>query len=176
MPPDTDPERAGEGAVARLFYPSPLITAPSVMIVEVPARYRGAMLPLGRYYPIIVETDVERDEVEQALVTGWRDGTGVALLDHRPSNLWSDRVLISRYDPPARGWPWVSVARWPDRFREVAADHGVEMARGCYTMELFATASELESHSATLVKGLGSQYPISVRMLSADSLPPGGIA
>jgi len=96
------------------------------------------------------------------------------MLDHRPSNLWSDRLLISRYDPPQPVWPWVSVTRWPDRFR--AAAHGAAMARGSYTMEFFATTAEFESHWVALLDALGSRYPIDVRTLCADTMSTAGSA
>lgn len=159
-----------------LFYPSPLMKAPSVMIVDVPAHRRGETLPLGRYYPIIIETDSERDEVLGALERRLGESASLDLLDHRPSNLWSDRVLISRYDSPAPGWLWVAVTRWPESFRDAGADHGIAMARGCYTMELFASVDELDEHCAALLDGLGSQYPVHVRMLSADMIADQGEA
>ena len=121
-----------------------------------PARYRGEALPLGRYCPIVVETDAERDEVMHVFDPVGR-GSQIDLLDHQASCVWSDRVLISRYDPPAEGWPWVSVTRWEEAFRGVCVEHGIAMVRGCFTMELFACAAELDDHCAALLKGLGSQ-------------------
>lgn len=167
---------AANRAVRRKLYPSPLPTTPSVMVIDVALRFRGEHLPLGRYYPIIVETNAEREELERHLEDEEGAGFPPDLLDHRASNLVSDRILISRFDPPAPGWPWVSVTRWPDSFRDAAADHGVSMARGCYTMELFLSDEALEAHSAMLLDGLGSHYPINVRLLSPDTLGAAGRA
>ena len=98
------------------------------------------------------------------------------LLDHRPSNLWLETILISRYEPPAEGWPWLSIARWPDEFMAAARTHDLAMARGCYTMEMFDRVNELDAHQAAMLEGLRAHYPINVRMLAADLLPGGGSA
>ncbi len=37
------------------------------MVIDVALRFRGEHLPLGRYYPIIVETNAEREELERHL-------------------------------------------------------------------------------------------------------------
>jgi hypothetical protein len=46
----------------RRYYRAPIVTVPSVLVIDVPPARRGPGLPLGRYYPIIVETEFERDE------------------------------------------------------------------------------------------------------------------
>ena len=104
-------------AKRRLLYPSPLISAPSVLVIDLPVSNRGAGLPLGRYYPIILETDDECAEIERFLNAPRRAAVRSDILDLRPSQLRSDNVLISRYDPPVAGWPWLSVCRWPDSSR-----------------------------------------------------------
>ena len=160
----------------RLLYPSPLISAPSVLVIDLPAAHRGPRLPLGRYYPIIIETDAEETEVERFLAAPRQAPVVPDILDRRPSALWTDHVLVSRYDPPSEGWPWLSVCRWPDSLTSVGAAHGVEMARGCYTMEMFTDVEALEEHSLALIRSLGTQHEISVRLISADTLPAGGNA
>lgn len=163
-------------AKRRLLYPAPLIGAPSVMVLDVPEPNRGAGLALGRYYPIIVETDAELRELE-----GFLDEPRAALvvpdlLDHRPSQLWSGNVLILRYEPPAHGWPWLCLVRWPASFAEAAAEQGIDMARGCYTMTLFEGSAGLDAHCVALLGTLGADHQLDLRMLSSDRLPPSGNA
>lgn len=160
----------------RVLYPSPLITAPSVLVIDVPAAHRGRGLSLDRYYVIIIENDAERSELERFLTTPRSIMVPPDLLDHRPSNHWSGTVVISRYEPPAPDWPWLLVARWPDSFSQSAGDGGISMARGCYTMELFEDPEALQAHSTALLENLASHYPISVRLLSGDAIAVEGTA
>ena len=146
------------------------------MVIDVPKGSRGEALSLGRYYPIIIETDSEEAEINR-FINAPRAGPVIPdLLDRRPSQLWSNNVLISRYEAPAEGWPWLCVVRWPDFFREAAGDRGVDMARGCYTIELFADLSDLDAHLVALLDGLGSHHEISVRLLSAEHIGAAGSA
>lgn len=176
MLPSPASSLADDLARTRILYPSPLITAPSVLVIDVPPVWRGRGLLLDRYYALIIETDAEREEVEQFLTVPRSAPAHPDLLDHRPSNLWSETILISRYEPPAEGWPWLSIARWPDEFMAAARTHDLAMARGCYTMEMFDRVDELDAHQAAMLEGLRAHYPINVRMLTADLLPSGGSA
>jgi hypothetical protein len=163
-------------AEARMLYPSPLITAPSVLVIDIPAGHRGGGLCLGRYYPIIIETEAERDELEGFLAAPRVSPVPPDLLDHRPSNLWSPTILISRYEPPQAGWPWLSIVRWPDSFTEAARSRDLPMARGCYTMDMFEQAHEVDQHHMAMLDSLTAQFPIDVRALSAERVAPGGTA
>ena len=35
------------------------------MVIDVPESSRGPDLPLGRYYPIIIESEIEQSELER---------------------------------------------------------------------------------------------------------------
>jgi hypothetical protein len=48
----------------RLLYPSSIISAPSVLLIDLTPSMRGAGLGLGRYYAMIIETDAEHAEIE----------------------------------------------------------------------------------------------------------------
>ena len=87
-------------AKKRLLYPSPLISAPSVLVIDVPPLNRGTALPLGRYYPIILQTEDECAEIERFLIASRQEPVRPDIFDLRPSQLRSDNVLISRYNPP----------------------------------------------------------------------------
>jgi hypothetical protein len=161
----------------RMLYASPMIAAPSVMLIDMPLRNRGDGLALGRYYAIILETDDERLELERFLDEPRLAAVPPDLLDHRPSAMVSDNVLISRYEPPEHGWPWVLVCRWPAPYTRVARDTpGCGMARGCYTMEVFGHPNELEEHSIMLLQQLGTHNELSIRTLTPHSLGQSGTA
>lgn len=163
-------------AKKRLFYPSPLISAPSVLVIDVPRSNRGTALPLGRYYPIILETDDECAETECFLNEARREAVLPDILDRRPSQLRSDNVLISRYEPPISGWPWLSVCRWPDNHARAEALSTLSMARGSYTMELFDSEAELNASQVEIVASLGDHHAIKLRLLCAETMPTAGRA
>lgn len=146
------------------------------MLIDVPLENRGAALALGRYYPIIVETDAELAELDRFLEETRSQPTAPDLLDRRPSQLWSPNVLISRYEPPLPGWPWLCVVRWPEPFVQAAIDQDVEMARGCYSMAAFQEPDEVDAHCIDLLENLGTCGELSVRLLTADRIGSGGHA
>ena len=74
------------------------------------------------------------------------------------------------------GWPWLSVCRWPDNFTKAGASVGVEMARGCYTMELFDSEADLDASQAAVVANLADRHELRVRLLSANTLHRAGRA
>lgn len=43
----------------RIVYPRPLPTLPDIVLLDLPPRFRSPSLPLGRYYPAIIETEGE---------------------------------------------------------------------------------------------------------------------
>lgn len=161
----------------RMLYVSPMIAAPSVMLIDMPVRNRGEGLALGRYYAIIVETDEERAELDRFLDEPRSAAVAPDILDRRPSAMVSDNVFISRYEPPEEGWPWVLVCRWPEPYSRVANDTpGCDMARGCYTMEVFEHADQLEKHCETVLEQLGKHGTLSIRMITPQSLAQPGTA
>ncbi|WP_084445233.1 hypothetical protein [Sphingomonas sp. TDK1] len=154
----------------RMLYASPMIAAPSVMLIDMPVRHRGEGLALGRYYAIILETDEERGELDRFLDEPRPAVIAPDLLDTRPSSVVSDHVIISRYEPPADGWPWVLVCRWPEPYARIASDSpGCDMARDCYTMEVFEHLDDLKEHSAALLEQLGTHGQLKIRMLTPGS-------
>jgi len=163
-------------AARRIVYRPPLATGPRVLVIDVPPQHRGRGLALGRYYPIVIETDEELDELERSLLAP-RTGSALPdLLDHRPSNLWTDAILIMRFEPPVPSWPWLSIVGWPSQMIDVAGKHGIAVARGTYTMEMFVTSSELDAHCAALVEQLGRMSPSEIRLVAGDSLAGMGSA
>lgn len=51
-----------------------------------------------------------------------------------------------------------------------------EMARGCYSMEMFETADALDANSVPLVQLLREHHDLNLRMIPADNLPAAGYA
>lgn len=160
----------------RLLYRAPIPGGPDVLVIEMPPEMRGVGLPLGRFYPIIVENADEFAELDRFLEAVRAQAIAPSLLDHRPSALRSPHVVITRYDPPQVGWPWVSICRWPDGFTQAAAAQGLAMARGGYTMEMFEDPGSLEAHSEALLQSLAARHGVSVQLIAADALPAAGRA
>lgn len=141
-------------AKAKLLYPSPLITAPSVLVIDVPPVNRGSGLALNRYYPIVLETDQEIDEMEHFVSQPRREPVPPDLFDLRPSQIRSDHVLIVRYEPPMTGSPWLLICRWPNDRRVAHPFFDVSLARGCYTMDMFCSETELDARQVELLNSL----------------------
>lgn len=161
-------------AKRRIIYPPPVPTVASVLVIEIPTDRRGPGLSLGRYYAIFAETDAEVGELERFLAAP-RDGARAPdLLDRRASTLHADRILLIRYDPPAPGWPWLSACRWPEAGSLPPEASRGDMARGCYTMEMFETPSALESHQASVLATLARDRPVDVLLVAGDRLGSAG--
>lgn len=71
----------------RLCYPAPLATMPAVMLIDIPAGARGDALLLDRYYPIVIESPAEHDELEAFLGATRASAAAPDLLDRRASQL-----------------------------------------------------------------------------------------
>jgi hypothetical protein len=160
----------------RLLYPRPLLTVPSLLVIDIAEGNRSDSLVLGRFYPIVIENEDELAEVEAFLSQERPEAVPPDLLDWRPSRLVSDQVLVCRYDPPLGGWPWAMLCRWPTGFQKAAIGEHVSMARGCYTMDLFHDPESLETGIIALLGQLERQHGARVKLLAADTLPTRGLA
>jgi hypothetical protein len=149
-------------AACRQLYSRSLPTLPDILVIDIPSRYAGANLPLGRYYPVILETAAEHAEMESFLVASRPEPVVPDLFDRRPSALHSDDILFARYAPPAAGWPWVLLCRWPTVYTAMVPADGDMFARGAYTVELFGVPADLERSEARLLATLGPHTAIRV--------------
>lgn len=156
----------------RLLYPRPLLTLPDVLLIDLPARFAGDTLPLGRYYPIIVETERERVELDHYLTAERAAPIVPDLFDHRSSQLSCDRVTIATYEPPVAGWPFLLLCHWPARYTVMVRDKSF-FARGAYTSELFDTLGELTAASTRLLAVLGRNLALDVILLAPHTQPLG---
>lgn len=160
----------------RLLYPAPTVASPDVLVLDIPAVYRGPGLALGRYYPILIEIAEEAMEVEAFLTAPRPTAVRPDLLERRVSSLTSAAVVITRYDPPQIAWPWVLTCQWPADLARAAARNGVDMTRGCYTMELFEEEAALERHMVALLESLRQHRAVDLKLISADRFPEAGSA
>ncbi len=160
----------------RLLYPSPVLSTPSVMLIDIPPSMRTASLPLGRYYFALLETDGETVEMERFLTEPRSELVAPTIFDHRPSLLATDQILISRYEPPVDGWPWLLVCRWPEAHVRLCPVDAGDLARGAYSVEVFATEAEMENTITALIAQLGERHQLSMRLISGDMLPAMGNA
>lgn len=163
-------------ARTRLLYPSPLITAPTVLIIDIPIVNRGSGLTLGRYYPIVLETEQEIDEIEHFLAQPRHKQVAPDLFNLRPSRTRSDNILISRYDPPISGWPWLQVCRWPNHRETSRLLLAPPMARGCYTIDVFRSEAELNASQMAMIDSLCQRPGIEFQLLAGEAIPPIGRA
>ena len=148
----------------RQRYSSPIDGMPSVVLIDMPERFRGSGLSLGRYYVVVVESAEEISEFESFLATPRSGPVAPDLFDLRPSMLRSDEFLLLRLEPPAPGWPWLSVSRWPD---DLAASVPTDMARRRYTFEAFSTEAALVEHQAALLAFLARHRDLRIKPIAA---------
>lgn len=124
-------------AINRHFYARAIATLPDVLLIDVSPAFASTSLPLGRYYPVILETIEERQEFEVFLEAD-RPGPIVPdLLDRRASALTTIDIVFALFDPAITGWPWLLLCHWPADHVALAADQGDMFARGAYTIEIF---------------------------------------
>jgi hypothetical protein len=100
-------------AARRILYGRPLATMPDVLLIDIPPDYASPSLPLGRYYPVIIETDAEYAEMTEFLALDRLRLVVPDLFDHRPPALRGDDIVFARNAPTAPGWPWLLICRWP---------------------------------------------------------------
>lgn len=147
-------------AARRLFYLRPWATMPDVLLIDVPPAFASPSLPLGRYYPVILENDVEYAEMAAFLERERTRAVVPDLFDRRPSALRGDDIVFARYAPPGPGWPWLLLCRWPADYTAMVPQDGDHFARGAYTSEVFETIEALVRAEARLVDTLGSHRPV----------------
>lgn len=129
---------------------------PDVLLIDIPADFASPSLPLGRYYPVIIETDAEATEIQVFLNQDRSRLVTPDLLDRRPSAVRGDDIVFARYAPPCPGWPWLLLCRWPEAYTALVPGHDDHLARGAYTSECFEMIEELLETEQRLFATLGS--------------------
>lgn len=150
-----------ELAARRLFYTRPVATMPDVLVLDIPARFTSPGLPLGRYYPIIIENDDELCELEDFLAAERSALVVPDLLARRSSALVSIGIIFCRYRPPSSRSPWVLLCHWPENYTAMVPPCDDHFARESYTIELFGSVVDLDAAEQVLLKTLG-EHALSV--------------
>lgn len=142
-------------AARRRLYARPAFTAPAMMVIDVPVHLAGAGLPLGRYYPVILETDEELAEFETFI--GMERDTAVVpdIFATRPSALHTEVIAVIEYAPAEPGWPWLLLCHWPKAHALMTAGDPQMLARGAYTIETFLSRADLLAATSILIDQLG---------------------
>ncbi len=162
---------ADDLARRRVIYPRPLPTLPDIVLIDLSPRFRSPSLPLGRYYPVIVETDRERVEWDAFLDAERPAPVAPDLLDRRPSALATARISFAHYDPPAPGWPWILLCHWPDDHVAIVGTAGDLFARRAYTIELATDPAARTTMQDGLFAALGCDVTIDIILV-----PPSPVA
>jgi hypothetical protein len=147
---------------------------PDIVMIGLPAEFRNPQLPHGPYYPILIETIAEQNELETYLKDAGQVPSLPDLLDARPWRLAADHITVAHYGPPTDGWPYVLLCRWPPDLA-AAAPHDLRIfVRGVFTIELFENEEGLERASDTLLALLKTRRQARVEIILPDwSAVPG---
>jgi hypothetical protein len=156
----------------RAYYPQPLLGLPDILMIRLPEAYWRSPRPLGRYYPIFVETIGEQEEVESFLDADRGAPAPPDIFDERPSILAADHITLVYYGPPAPRWPYVLLCRWPADLAAAAFDDTRMFARGVYTFDLFSNHDELESATEALLASLQRRRALAVEIGPPDWSAP----
>lgn len=132
-----------EIAATRRIYTHDADGIPVIVLIDIPPRFSGKGLALGRYYPVITETTDELRELEAFLSADRHEAMQPNLLDRRASDRNVEALTLAEYAPPDLGWPWVLLCQWPDHIARDIESEAHLMARGAYTIEVYATRHEL---------------------------------
>jgi hypothetical protein len=158
----------------RIFYPRPIVTMPDILMIGMPAEYRGTNPPFGNYHPILIETIAEQDELDAFLEEECGVSSFPDLLDARPSALQADHITIAHYGPPFEDWPYVLLCRWPPDLTATAPEELRMFIRHAYTIELFADRDRLERASDELLGLLKRRRRTRIEIILPDwSATPG---
>ena len=141
-------------AATRLLYPRPLPTLPDILLIAISDLHAGASLPLNRYYPVMLETKAEAAEFEAFLQVERTVLRPPDLLDHRPSGLITEDIILARYAPPRAPWPWILLCFWPRAYTSMVPPGGDYFARQAFTTEVLATEADLEACERRLLRVL----------------------
>ncbi|PJG47224.1 hypothetical protein CAF53_02440 [Sphingobium sp. LB126] len=159
-------------ARTRLLYPPPLPTLPAISVIDIPPHYARRDLPLGRYYPAILETQEEAAEFETFLAAERTALIAPNLFDLRPSRLVAASITIAVYPPPEAGWPHVLLCHFPAE--EVArVREPMVFARQAYSIEMFETEAGLSRAMNRLMDTAGPNGDASIAIVRPSHMQPG---
>ncbi|MBA4090106.1 MAG: hypothetical protein C0494_05870 [Sphingobium sp.] len=152
-------------AAGRHIYSTTVPTLPDIVVIDVPPDFAAPSLPLGRYYPIIVETALERLELEHFLDLPRSRLIAPALLDRRSSHGQGTEIKLCHYDAADAGWPFILLCQWPTSCTNLVSSSPNMLARGAYTIEMFPTALERAEETLKLWASL-CEYGLSTTVVT----------
>lgn len=152
----------------RISYPRPVASLPDILMIDIPRRFATKRLPLGRFYPIMVETIEDQSEVDAFLEEERDLLVSPDILDERPSTLQREHLTIAHYGPAQSGWPFVQLCQWPAEFAAKASNKDRKFARGAYTFELFRDRKRLETAATVLLASLDRRHALRVETVFPD--------
>jgi hypothetical protein len=155
----------------RIYYPRPVATLPDILMIGMLGRFATRGLPLGGFYPIMVETVEEQSEVEAFLAEERVSMVLPDLLDERPSVFAREHLTIAHYGPSQSGWPFVQLCQWPAGFAATASRKDRMFVRGAYTFELFRDRKRLEGATTVLLASLDRRHALQVETVFPDWSP-----
>ncbi len=155
-------------AARRRLYTFPLPTAPALLLIDVPPHYAGEGLPLGRFYPVIIESHRELVEFEVYLAAKRSEPVAPDLLATRPSRRQTNYITFFQYEPVEPGWPWLLLCHWPKHYTDQVEENGEMLARGAYTIETFTSRTQLLAAMLEMTQVLGSE-------ICVHAVPPEGL-
>ncbi|MET3438063.1 hypothetical protein [Sphingomonas sp. 1185] len=158
----------------RLRYARPLPTMPDICLIDVPPPYASPSLALGRYYPVILETDLEWDEWDRFLTVDRHTPVAPDLFDRRPSALHADTIILAHYDPPEPGWPWILLCRWPIDHVALAGDASDLFARSAYSVEILPDPTERATMQDRVLHSLGRQRAVNLTLVPGGAIAGNG--
>jgi len=155
-------------ASRRRHYSRPLPTLPDICVIDIPQPYASPSLPLGRYYPVIIETEAEWAEWDHFLATDRIVPCAPDLFDRRPSALHAGTITFAHYDPAETGWPWILLCCWPADHVARAGDEGDLFARSAYSVEIAATHAERDAMADRVLDRLGRDRALNLTFIPAS--------
>lgn len=155
-------------ARARRLYPRPLATLPDLLLIDIPALFASRSLPLSRFYPVILETDEERQEFDDFLSAPRAGPISPDLLDRRPSHLSAERIVFAAYPAPTSPWPHVLLCHWPPGYTMLSSDP-THFARGAYTIEVFDIEARIYETAEHLVEVLSRRGAVDISIIRPQS-------
>lgn len=145
---------ADDLAANRRLYRRGLSDLPDILVIDVPVRYASPSMPLGRFYPMMIETALEAVEVDHFLRVERTHMIVPDLLDRRPSQFQRENVMLCHYDTEDPAWPHILLCQWPCAYTALAGRTSELFARQAYTVELFTYALDRAKATQMLLASL----------------------
>jgi len=151
----------------RRTYRPLLPTLPSICVIWVPSVFQRRELGLGRFFPVILETDAEEEEFEALLAAPRSAPVPPNFLNLRASQLVASSATLATYFAPEPGWPHILLLHAPiESTWNADPSH---FMRQSYIVDMFATEAAL-AHAAAEMTAAAGDVPVTVVTLNRSWL------